>query len=162
MPLRRLRADAGQPAELVDQRLDGRLVDLHVPGATSAEQPTEGTEVEAAGHPAHRLGLALLRAAERVGHRGDDEVLEHLDVVGVDDLGRDRHGAQVARCRVTVAFTTPPPAEPSMVSSASAACAVAMSCCMRCIWRMRLACGFDGGFCFATPAPTGAGCRRRR
>src|SRR5262249_26417602 len=36
----------------------------------------------------------------------------------------------------TTTFTTPPPADPSTVSSPSALCAAAMSACIFCIWRI--------------------------
>ena len=39
----------------------------------------------------------VLGAAEAVADRGEHEVFEHLDVFGVDDLGRDPHRLQLAR-----------------------------------------------------------------
>ena len=39
--------------------------------------------------PPRLSALHLLRAAQAVAHGREHEVLEHLDVVGVDDLGRD-------------------------------------------------------------------------
>ena len=51
---------------------------------------TEATEVDTTGDPAEALLLHLLRAAQAVADGGEHEVLEHLDVFGVDDLRRDR------------------------------------------------------------------------
>jgi hypothetical protein len=36
-------------------------------------------------------------AAQAVAHRGEDEVFEHLDVIGVDDFGCDVHRLHVTR-----------------------------------------------------------------
>ena len=55
--------------------------------ARSAEQAAERPEIEATGDRAHLLRLELLRRAERLGHGRHDEILEHLDVVGIDDVG---------------------------------------------------------------------------
>ena len=67
--------------------------------------------------PPMLLALQLLRPAQAVAHRREHEVLEHLDVVGVDDLGRDRAPTAAHRCRSRPTFTMPPPAEPSTVAS---------------------------------------------
>ena len=40
-----------------------------------------------------------LGAAQAVADRGEHEVLEHLDVVGVDDLGRRCAPTAPRRCR---------------------------------------------------------------
>ena len=119
--LRRLGADAGQAAQLVDEGLDRPLVDIHRASA-SAEQAARGARGPGLRSPSPSWWLALLRGAQRLADRGDDEVLEHLDVVGVDDLGGD-DTARSSPVPVTVAFTMPPPADPSTVSAASASCA---------------------------------------
>ncbi len=54
-PLRRLRADAGEPAEAVDQLLDGWGV-RRCHGASAAEQAAEPTH---AALPAEGIGLGL-------------------------------------------------------------------------------------------------------
>ena len=50
-----------------------------------------------AGDAAHLLGREVLSTAQAVADRGEHEVFEHLDVVGVDDLGRDPHRLHLAR-----------------------------------------------------------------
>ena len=87
--LRGLRTDAGQPAQLVDQVLDRSRVDALTAEAAAAEPPMST--------PPERAGLELLHLVDGVVERGEHEVLEHLDVVGVDRLGRDRDRLEVHR-----------------------------------------------------------------
>ena len=75
----------GQARERLDQARDG-LDDGVGHGRTA--QPRPGI-FRPAGDRAHLLLGELGRGLERVVDRGDDEVLEHLDVLGVD-RGRDR------------------------------------------------------------------------
>ena len=74
---------------------------------------------------------------EGVVDRGDDEVLEHLDI-----LGSTTAGSMVmltSSCLpVTVALTTPPPAEPSTVAASSSVWTRSISCCICCAMRCRL------------------------
>ena len=84
-PLGGLRADPGQARERLDQPGD-RFDD----GAGHARRGLHPGQAEAAGHGCHLLLGQLARRAERVVDRGDDEVLEHLDVVRVDRRRIDR------------------------------------------------------------------------
>ena len=66
--LRRLRADAGQPAELVDERLDRPFVDRHASGlaeqsAETAAEAAEPAEVEPGRDATELLLRELLRLA---------------------------------------------------------------------------------------------------
>src|SRR5213595_2714032 len=54
---------------------------------------------EPPGDRAHRVGLQLLSLAARVVDRGDDEVFERLDVVGVDDTRVDVEAQHVTGAR---------------------------------------------------------------
>ena len=73
-----LRADAGQAGERLDEPGDG-LDERAWPRRRSHPR-----DAQAAGHRGHLLLGQLARGAEGVVDGGDDEVLEHLDVVGVD------------------------------------------------------------------------------
>src|SRR5437588_4992361 len=57
------------------------------PPASLTEQAAEAAEIEAT----HRLLRQGLGPAHGVMDGGEDEILEHLDVVGVDRGGIDRH-----------------------------------------------------------------------
>ena len=82
-PLGALRPDARQLAELVDQILDGSLEQK----VTSPADPCRPSR-----RPADRAGLRqdgdLLGG---VGDRTDDQILQGLDIGGIDDLRVDRH-----------------------------------------------------------------------
>src|SRR5262249_60837278 len=68
-------------------------------GSRLTERAAEAAEIEAAGDGAHPLGLQLLSAPQPVTHGCDDEVLEHLDVVRIDDIARDRHRLELTGAR---------------------------------------------------------------
>ena len=76
-PLGGLRSDPGEATELVDQLLHRLGVDRHQLGAEDVAEP---------GERAHRLALDLEQLRVHVVQRGHHEVLEHGDVVRVDDL----------------------------------------------------------------------------
>src|SRR3978361_689924 len=63
------------------------------PGGEEARRTQ--TAAEAAGHRAHGGGGELVDGALRVPQGGDDEVLQRLDVVGVDGGGTDGDGDDV-------------------------------------------------------------------
>src|SRR5690606_32937672 len=66
-------------------------------GPRGSEQPAHPAEPAHAAHRgAHLLLLQLLGAALGLAHGGGDEVLEHLDVLGVDHLWVDAHGGDGA------------------------------------------------------------------
>ena len=77
-PLGGLRTDPGQAGERLDQSGDGLDDDRGHRGleAQPGQAPRQG---------AHLLGRQLAAGADRVVHRRDDQVLEHVDVVTVDD-----------------------------------------------------------------------------
>ena len=84
--LSRLRPDAGQPAELVDEILDRGGV--HLGARKTAEEATEtsqATETGAQIEATERLALELIRLLDGVAHGGQDQILEQFDVGGVDD-----------------------------------------------------------------------------
>ena len=56
----------------------------------------EVTQIDPWREAAHALGLALLSLSQALTHSRDDEILEHLDVVGIDDTGIDRHRLEMA------------------------------------------------------------------
>src|SRR5256885_11048892 len=62
--------------------------------ARQAEAATE--RVETAAERTHLLGGELLGVVAGVAYRGDHQVGEGLDVVGIDDLGVDLERAQLA------------------------------------------------------------------
>src|SRR3989440_745358 len=99
--LRRFGADAGEPSQLVDQALHRPFEGgCHLVSAErAAEARAEPAEIDAARDRAHPLGLELLGSSHRLADRGHDQILEHLDVVGVDHVGRDPHRLDVARAR---------------------------------------------------------------
>src|SRR5215216_2347999 len=99
--LRRFGADAREASQLVDQALHRPFEGgCHLLSAErAAETRAETAEIEPAGDTAHPLGLELLCASHRFADRRDHEVLEHLDVVGVDHVARDPHGLDVAGAR---------------------------------------------------------------
>src|SRR4029453_15009165 len=87
--LRALGTDAGQTPELVDEVLDSALVH-GAPTAGRGTCPADGAQAgqtqpatEAAGQRAHGAGGEVVDAALGVPDRGDDEVLQGLDVLGV-------------------------------------------------------------------------------
>ena len=92
-PLGALRPDAGQPAELVDEVLDGALVHgvplLVREAGSEAGQAETAAATQATGEGAHRL--AASSSAARLASRtaATHEVLQRLDVVGVDGGRRD-------------------------------------------------------------------------
>src|SRR5215208_539375 len=84
------------------RRPSGEPTAAHAAEAPHAAQHVEcAHRVEALGaaRAAHRLLLELLGRAQRLVERGGDEVLEHLDVIGIDGVWVDleRLHAQVAR-----------------------------------------------------------------
>src|SRR5262245_57522077 len=52
-------------------------------------------EAQPAGDGGHLLLGELASGAQRIVDRGDHEVLEHVDVVGVDDRGIDGHAHEL-------------------------------------------------------------------
>src|SRR2546423_2900764 len=99
--LRRFGADAGEPSQLVDQALHRPFEGgCHLVSAErAAEARAEPAEIDAARDRAHPLGLELLGSSHRLADRRHDQILEHLDVVGVDHVGRDPHRLDVAGAR---------------------------------------------------------------
>ena len=87
--LRALGPDAGQPAELVDQVLD-RAFEDHRPGSPQT------AEASTAGDRAHLLLGQRFELAPGVAQRRHDEVLQGLDVVGVDRGRADRQRGHLA------------------------------------------------------------------
>ena len=86
-----LRPDAGQPAELVDQILDRAFVHAtYRPG-----RPRPPSRMPPVTGPIFSVGQLADRAVG-VADRGDDEVLQRLDVVGVDGLGVDGERGELA------------------------------------------------------------------
>ena len=120
----------GKPPELVDQGLDRPFVDRH---RGSAEQPAEAAaqctrgRVPAVAAPSFcccsswAWRLASVTAATH-------EVLERLDVVGVDDARVDRDRAQLAVCPSPCLHHAATDGRLDASRSASAACAACMSC----------------------------------
>ena len=93
--LRALGPDAGQPAELVDQILDGAFVHA----CSGRSEAGQAQAAEPAGPPverAHLLRGQLTGGAVGVADRGDDQVLQRLDVVGVDRRRVDGDRDQLA------------------------------------------------------------------
>ena len=84
-PLRALAADAGQTLELVDELLQGF-------GSTRVY---ESRQVQPRHHAAHAALHLVVHLAVRVVDRGDDQVLQHADVVLRHDLGVERQLQQV-------------------------------------------------------------------
>ena len=142
-PLRALRPDAGEPAELVDQVLDRALVHrLHAGQAEPAQ---------ATGETAHPVGGELLRAAARVAHGGDDQVGQRLGVLGVDRLRVDRRATSARRSRRPPRSPARRRRVPVVSALASSSCAV-MSC--SCIfWACCRICCMSGTPPGCTPAP---------
>src|SRR4051794_38795173 len=64
---------------------------------TAPSYTSDARQAEAAGQRAHLLLGELRRGASGVAHGGGDEVLQRLDVSGVDDFGRDDDAGQLAR-----------------------------------------------------------------
>src|SRR5438132_12626631 len=89
-PLRRLRADARQLRELVDEPREWTRECLGQPAS-------EPWELEAAGHAAELLSRELLRLPERVVQRREDEVLQRLDVFGIHRVLADTDLARLLR-----------------------------------------------------------------
>src|SRR5437867_4325585 len=87
-PLRGLRSDARELSELVDE---------------AGERPREGArqshprDLEAAGHAAEPLRGELARLRERVAERGAHEILQGLDIVGIDRVLLDAHVLDLLR-----------------------------------------------------------------
>ncbi len=86
--LRGLGPDPGQARERFDEPGDGSMT-----GLTTRAVPTSPA-AEPAGDRAHLLLGELARCAQGVVDRGDDEVLEHLDVVRIDGRRVDGHADQ--------------------------------------------------------------------
>jgi len=99
-PLSRLGTDPRESTELVDQRLDSGRVDAghglfvswtqQVAKVAAAQQTSD---IESA-HVA-RSALLLTDLSYRIVERRQDEVLQHLDVVGVDRGWCDGHRLEV-------------------------------------------------------------------
>ena len=85
--LRRLRTDAGQATEFVDQGLDGSGVDRH--GRRLTEQSAE------AGQPAERGRVQLVGLLDHVVQRGENEVFDHRRVAVGQHRRVDRDGAEL-------------------------------------------------------------------
>ena len=76
----------------------GSLLNSSIRRATGAIRPLtersstharQAGQAEPSGHGRHPLPLELLAASDRVVHRGQDEVLQHLDLRGIDRSGVD-------------------------------------------------------------------------
>ena len=109
--LRRLRADAGQPAELVDELLDRDLVEGRHP-----RQAAEAAEVEPAGD-----ARPCFSACSSCARRSASLTAATTRSSSIStSSGSTTSGEIVTACSspapVTVAFTMPPPAEPSTVA----------------------------------------------
>ena len=83
---------------------------------------------EPADHAAHLLLQLVVHLALRVVDRGDDQVLQHLDVVLRHDLGIDLDRLQLLGA-VDDTVTMPPPAVASTRSSAICFCRRSCICC---------------------------------
>ena len=95
--LRRLGADAGETAELVDEVLDREGVVRHpAPPNRSPRPPRSGKPPSA---PSCARALHLAHLGHGVVQGGQHQVLRHLDVGGVDDLGVDGDRREVAAAR---------------------------------------------------------------
>src|SRR5262245_7829935 len=81
-PLGGLRSDARQPLERVDEACDWL-------GVVHRSLEPEPRDLEPASELAHLLLDELARLAQRLVAGGEHEVLEHLGIVLVDDLGVD-------------------------------------------------------------------------
>src|SRR5919198_2380676 len=92
-PVGRLRSDAGQPLQRLDEPRDRcRVV------RQAGRLDSQAGELEPAGELAELLLHELARLPERLVAGGEHEILEHLDVVAVHDLGidLDRHDLLLA------------------------------------------------------------------
>ena len=118
--LRRLRADARQSTELVDQVLDGIgvhgwllvvVAEVVVGGLAAPNRPDSPPSIELGSRPPIAPAWSAEICVVTSRSAASDEVLERLDVGRVDDLGDDGD-ARTSPLPVAVTRTTPPPARP--------------------------------------------------
>lgn len=84
--LGRLRADAGQPVKRLDQALDG-FGSAGSLGHARSLLLAEAGQAEPAGDRPEGARLQIGGLLAGIGDGGHDEVLEHFDIIGVDDIG---------------------------------------------------------------------------